>query len=84
VPRARSSVLGRQPVAHERHRRSIIFGVDGGLADGAGLAGGGHIDGTAGEVDGDARLAGFAGGRGPEQLEQYWLATDDVEVMEPA
>jgi hypothetical protein len=51
VPRARSSVLGRQPVAHERRHRGVIFGVDGGLADGAGLAGGGRIDGTAGEVD---------------------------------
>jgi hypothetical protein len=57
VPRARSSALGRQPVAHERHRRGVIFGVDGGLANGAGLADGGRIDGTAGEVDGGARLA---------------------------
>ena len=57
MPRARSSALGRQPVAHERHRRGVIFGVDGGLADGAGLAGGGRIDRTAGEVDGGARLA---------------------------
>lgn len=57
MPRARLSVSGRQPVAHERRRRGVIFGVDGGLADGAGLAGGGRIDGTAGEVDGGARLA---------------------------
>ena len=57
MPRARSSAWGRQPVTHERHRRGAIFGVDGGLADGAGLAGGGRIDGTAGEVDGGARLA---------------------------
>jgi hypothetical protein len=34
-----------------------MFGVDGGLADGGGLAGGGRIDGTAGEVDNGARLA---------------------------
>ena len=64
MPRARSSVLGRQPVAHERRHRGVIFGVDGGLADGAGLAGGGRIDGTAGEVDGGARLR-LAGGCGP-------------------
>jgi len=57
MPRARSSALGRQPVTHERHRRGVIFGVDGGLADGVGLAGGGRIDDTAGEVDGGARLA---------------------------
>jgi hypothetical protein len=37
-------------VTHERHRRGLIFGVDSGLADGAGLAGGGRIDDTAGEV----------------------------------
>ena len=43
-------------MTHERHRRGVIFGVDGGLANGAGLAGGGRIGGTAGEVDG-ARLA---------------------------
>jgi hypothetical protein len=49
--------MGRPPVAYERRRRGVIFGVDGGLADGAGLAGGGRIDGTAGEVDGGARLA---------------------------
>jgi hypothetical protein len=59
VPRARSSALGRQPVTHEPHRRGVIFDVDGGLADGAGLAGGGHIDGMAGEVDGGARLAAY-------------------------
>jgi hypothetical protein len=35
----------------------VIFGVDGGLAEGAALAGGDRIDGTAGEVDGGARLA---------------------------
>ena len=57
MPRARSSAWGRQPVTHERHRRGVIFGVDGGLADGSGLAGGGRTDGTAGEVDGGARLA---------------------------
>lgn len=34
------------------------FGVDGGLADGAGPAGGGRIDGAASEADGSARLAG--------------------------
>jgi len=44
-------------VAYERRRRGVIFGVDGSLAYGAGLAGGGRIDGTAGEVDGGARLA---------------------------
>ena len=44
-------------MAHERHCRGVIFGVDGGLANGAGLADGGRIDGTAGEVDGGARLA---------------------------
>ena len=44
-------------MAHERHRRGVIFGVDGGLADGGGLAAGGRVDGTAGEVDGGARLA---------------------------
>ena len=38
MPRARSSALGRQPVTHERHRRGVTFGVDGGLADGVGLA----------------------------------------------
>lgn len=38
--------------------------MDDGLADGAGLAGGGRIDGTAGEVDGGARLR-LAGGCGP-------------------
>lgn len=53
MPRARSSVLGRPPVAYERRRRGVIFGVDGSLAYGAGLAGGGRIDGTAGEVDGN-------------------------------
>ena len=57
MPRARSSALGRQPVTHERHRRGAISGGDGGLADGGRLAGGGRIDGTAGEVDGGARLA---------------------------
>jgi hypothetical protein len=59
VPRARSSALGGQLVAHERHRRGVIFGVDGGVADGAGLVGGGRIDGTGGEIDGGARLAGL-------------------------
>jgi hypothetical protein len=44
-------------VTHERHRRGVIFGVDGGLADGGGLAAASRIDGTAGEVDGGARLA---------------------------
>ena len=44
-------------MAHERHRRGVIFGVDGALADGGGLAGGGRIDGTAGEVGAGARLA---------------------------
>ena len=43
-------------MTHERHRRGVMFGVDGALADGAGPAGGGRIDGTAGEVDGAARL----------------------------
>jgi hypothetical protein len=33
--------------------------VDGALADGGGLAGGGRIDGTAGEVGAGARLAGL-------------------------
>ena len=36
---------------------AFIFGVDGGLANGAGLAGGGRIGYMAGEVDGGARLA---------------------------
>ena len=44
-------------MTHERHRRGAIFGVDGGLADGAGLAGGGRSDSTAGEVGG-GRLRG--------------------------
>ena len=44
-------------MAHEGHSRGVIFGVDGGLADGAGLAGGGRTDGTAGEADGGGRLA---------------------------
>jgi hypothetical protein len=57
APQARSSALGRQPVTHERHRRGVIFGVNGGLADGSGLAGGGRVDGTASEADGGARLA---------------------------
>jgi hypothetical protein len=57
VPRARSSAWGRQPVTHERHRRGAISGGDGGLADRGRLAGGGRTDGTAGEVDGGARLA---------------------------
>ena len=57
MPRARSSALGRQPVARERHRRGVIFGVDSGVADGADRAGGGRIDGTAGEIDDGARLA---------------------------
>jgi hypothetical protein len=57
VPRARSSAWGRQPVTHERHRRGVMFGVDGELADGAGPAGGGRIDAAAGEVDSGARLA---------------------------
>jgi hypothetical protein len=59
VPRARSSAVGQHPVTHEPHRRGVIFDVDGGLADDAGLAGGGHADGTAGEVDGGARLAAY-------------------------
>jgi hypothetical protein len=45
-------------VTHEKHRRGVNFDLDGKLADDAGLAGGGHIDGTAGEIDGGARLAG--------------------------
>jgi hypothetical protein len=57
VPRARSSAWNGQPVTHERHRRGVIFGVDGGLADGGGLAAASRINGTAGEVDGGARLA---------------------------
>jgi hypothetical protein len=57
VPRARSSAWNGQPVTHERHRRGVIFGVDGGLADGGGLAAASGINGTAGEVDGGARLA---------------------------
>ena len=44
-------------MTHERHRRGAISGVDGGLADSGRLAGGGRTDGTAGEVDGGARLA---------------------------
>jgi hypothetical protein len=57
MPRASSLALGRQPVTHERNRRGVIYGVDGGLADGVGLAGGGRIDDMTGEVDGGARLA---------------------------
>jgi hypothetical protein len=63
APRARSSAWDGQPVTHERHRRGVIFGVDGGLADGGGL-GAAAIHGTAGEADG-APAWRLAGGRGP-------------------
>ncbi len=53
MPLARSSVLGPQPVGHERHRRGVVFS---GLAGGAGLARG-HLDGTAGEADGGPAAA---------------------------
>lgn len=60
MPRARSSALGRQPVADERHRRGVIFGVDGGLANGGGLVGGGRIDGTVGEAERRRQAAPWA------------------------
>jgi hypothetical protein len=60
VLRARSSALGRQPVADERHRRGVIFGVDLGLANGGGLVGGGRIDGTAGEAERRRQAAPWA------------------------
>jgi hypothetical protein len=41
VPQVKSSAWGRQLVTHQRHRRGIIFGVHGGLADDAAQAGGG-------------------------------------------
>lgn len=47
-------------MADERHRRGVIFGVDGGLANGGGLVGGGRIDGTAGEAERRRQAAPWA------------------------
>jgi hypothetical protein len=51
--------LGRQPVAHERHRRGVISGVDGGLADVPGWRAAAASTVRPGEADGGARLAAW-------------------------